>query len=237
MNKRIILFLATVAAVGTCYFFYFHNSEVSSEQQISQNQSVLQNKQPVSNPTNQSIQESEHKFQKSTEKFSSADAKISQPENLNLPDLNVKPVTQSADFPQVFTQSDNFEPVTSSKNQPKISIAESDVLYNLEHDIDPAPQEILHSQDSPRAIRQGALLIKSHQPELESGLDFKGKVKVLAKIGTNGKVKAAEIKESSGRLIVDNIAKNSAMQYEFKPALDYENKPIESEKAIEIEFK
>lgn len=79
--------------------------------------------------------------------------------------------------------------------------------------------------------------IKEVYPERGSGLGYKGYVSIMVTIGKDGKVKATEVVQSSGRLFVDEIALKAAEQWTFKPALDQICKPMLCNKIIIFDFK
>lgn len=76
------------------------------------------------------------------------------------------------------------------------------------------------------------ITIKEIYPEKGSELGFKGYISFAARIGKDGKVKSTEILQSSGRYFVDEIARKAAMQWEFKPALDQNSRPMVCDKII-----
>lgn len=67
-------------------------------------------------------------------------------------------------------------------------------------------------------------------------VDFRGRVSVLATINKQGVVSEVKIAITSGRMLVDAVAKDAVRRWTFKPALDMDGKPMECVKVISIPF-
>ena len=74
-------------------------------------------------------------------------------------------------------------------------------------------------------------------PDENSVLGFKGYISFAVHIGKDGKVKSTEILQSSGKDVVDEIARKAVEQWTFRPALDQFNRPMECDKIITFDFK
>ena len=76
---------------------------------------------------------------------------------------------------------------------------------------------------------------KAYQP-VAGGLSYRGRVNFLATIGTDGRVKSLTPVASSGKLMIDALAKEYALKWEFIPAKDNKGQPIEQGCLISIAF-
>lgn len=65
---------------------------------------------------------------------------------------------------------------------------------------------------------------------------FKGVVRVLSTIGTNGKIIHTKIAVTSGNRAIDELAMAFCRRWTFKPALDGKGVPMECNKLIRIPF-
>ena len=88
-----------------------------------------------------------------------------------------------------------------------------------------------------REIVQPPVALKEVYPQQGSGLGYKGFVSIAATIDADGKVIETEILQSSGRYFVDEIALKAAVQWTFRPALDQNNRPMQSVKIIVFDFR
>ena len=99
------------------------------------------------------------------------------------------------------------------------------------------PKSSDENVDENRKLMTPPVTLTEVYPEKGGGLGFTGIVLFSATIGTDGKVKEAELVQSSGRLFVDEIARKAVMQWTFRPALDQFNHPTACVKIIGIDFK
>lgn len=77
-------------------------------------------------------------------------------------------------------------------------------------------------------------IVDSYPPE--GMFTFKGVVRVLATIGTNGKIIRTKIAVTSGNRAIDELAMAFCRRWTFKPALDGKGEPMECDKLIRIPF-
>lgn len=120
---------------------------------------------------------------------------------------------------------------------PKVVQTEQEPKTQVENEEPPPKEVVVVPANSNQRMGRPPMTIKEVYPEKGSGLGYKGYVVIAVKIDKTGKVKAAEVTYSSGRLFVDEIARKAAMQWTFRPALDQKGKPMECDKIITFDFK
>ena len=113
---------------------------------------------------------------------------------------------------------------------------------NRERDTTPKPavDKADKTPEPPQAkqmLTKPPVTIMAVYPEKGSLLGFKGYISFAVHIGKDGKVKSSEILQSSGRTVVDEIARKAAEQWTFRPALDQFGRPMECDKIITFDFK
>lgn len=121
------------------------------------------------------------------------------------------------------------------ERQPIVTRDEAEVLNQLEKS--PEAEVVVEKPKGKQQMGQPPVAITESYPPPGSGLDYKGYVIIAATIGTDGKVKRTKIMQTSGIMVIDNIAENAAKEWTFKPALDQEGKPMECDKIITFDFK
>lgn len=102
--------------------------------------------------------------------------------------------------------------------------------------VEEPPKEVVAPKDN-QLLGRPPITVMEVYPEQGSGLGYKGIVLIAVTVGKDGKVKAANVVQSSGRMFVDEIAVKAAKQWAFKPALDQKGKPMTCDKIISIDFK
>ena len=101
--------------------------------------------------------------------------------------------------------------------------------------IEEPPKEVVAPEK--QKLGRPPVALNEIYPEKGSGLGYRGFVSVAVIIGKDGKVKSAQVVQSSGRMFVDEIARKAAEQWTFRPALDEKSKPMVSTKIITFDFK
>lgn len=117
-------------------------------------------------------------------------------------------------------------PVINDDKESRKKIAEESV-----------PEAPISPKDSKQLMGKPPVTIKEFYPQKGSGLGYKGVVLIAVTIGKDGKVKAANVVQTSGRMFVDEIALKAAAQWTFKPALDQTGRPMPCDKIITFDFK
>lgn len=111
--------------------------------------------------------------------------------------------------------------------------------------IEKEPEQKIQTEEPPKEVvapekqklGRPPVALNEIYPENGSGLGYKGYVSIAVTIGKDGKVKSAQVVQSSGRMFVDEIACKAAEQWTFRPALDEKSKPMVSTKIITFDFK
>ena len=150
----------------------------------------------------------------------------------NLPTFNANDlVIPEFEMPEI-----KIEPLPEIKpvEPPKPKPVDKEPLKKIEPEPD---KEIDAPKNDKQLMSKPPVTVKEIYPEKGSGLGYKGYVSIMVTIGKDGKVKATEIIQSSGRLFVDEIALKAAEQWTFKPALDQIGKPMLCNKVIIFDFK
>ncbi|MBE8951006.1 MAG: TonB family protein [Quinella sp. 3Q1] len=102
---------------------------------------------------------------------------------------------------------------------------------------EPPKEVVVVPPNAKQQMGRPPVAIMEVYPEKGSGLGYRGYVSIAVRIGKDGKVKSAEVVQTSGRYFVDEIARKAAMQWTFKPALDQNGKPMVCDKIITFDFK
>lgn len=102
---------------------------------------------------------------------------------------------------------------------------------------EPPKEVVVVPPNAKQQMGRPPVAIMEVHPEKGSGLGYRGYVSIAVRIGKDGKVKSAEVVQTSGRYFVDEIARKAAMQWTFKPALDQNGKPMVCDKIITFDFK
>lgn len=125
-----------------------------------------------------------------------------------------------------------IEPIEPPKPQPPPVESKPD-----KPKVEPEKSATQPEQNQQQLLTKPPVTVKEVYPEKGSGLGYKGYVSIAARIGKDGKVKATEIIQSSGRYFVDEIALKAARQWTFRPALDQIGRPMECDKIITFDFR
>lgn len=103
--------------------------------------------------------------------------------------------------------------------------------------VEEPPQAVVAAPKDKQLLAKPPVAVMEVYPESGSGLGYKGIVLIAMTVGKDGKVKAANVVQSSGRKFVDEIAIKAAKQWAFKPALDQRRRPMICDKIITFDFK
>lgn len=119
---------------------------------------------------------------------------------------------------------------------PQVAKTEQEVKQQIESE-EPPKEVVVVPPNAKQQMGRPPVAIMEVYPEKGSGLGYRGYVSIAVRIGKDGKVKSAEVVQTSGRYFVDEIACKAAMQWTFKPALDQNGKPMVCDKIITFDFK
>ena len=151
--------------------------------------------------------------------------------DLLIPELIIpEPIIEPPPPPEI-------KPVEPPKPQKPPQIVKNDQETKPKVEKEETPKEDVVPKENRQLMARPPITIKEVYPEKGSGLGYKGYISFAARIGKDGKVKSTEILQSSGRYVVDEIARKAAMQWTFKPALDQQGKPMVCDKIITFDFK
>ena len=95
---------------------------------------------------------------------------------------------------------------------------------------------LINSGSGGPSLGRSAKLLHAEYPAAGTAT-YKGRVNISACIGTDGKIRYAEVVHSSGSALVDAIAMNCAKKWIYRPATDKNGKPIECNALISIPFR
>ena len=143
-----------------------------------------------------------------------------------MPEVKIEPLEPPSEI----------KPLEPPKPQkPQVIKDEQEARKQIEEN--PDKEVVVVPKDNRQLMGKPPVPIMEVYPEQGSGLGYKGYVLIAVTIGKDGKVKDAEVIQSSGRLFVDEITLKSARQWTFKPALDQNGKQMVSSKIITFDFK
>ena len=109
---------------------------------------------------------------------------------------------------------------------------------------DPGPPEEEQPEEEPKVLRSGegkqigipGKILHAEQPPY-GVIQFKGRIAVSARIGTDGKVISTRIQVSSGNALYDRMARRIVeKQWKFEPAKDMNGQPMESDMQCPVYF-
>ena len=159
------------------------------------------------------------------------------------PEKNSSPFNaQDLVLPEVNTPAPIELPPLPEQKPPELPKPKPPPTVTTERDAPPKPA-VNQGNKTPEPPQVKQLLTKPPvtimevYPEKGSLLGFKGYISFAVHIGKDGKVKSSEILQSSGRLVVDEIARKAAEQWTFRPALDQFSRPMECDKIITFDFR
>ena len=148
-------------------------------------------------------------------------------QDLFVPEIKIPEPVISEPPPEV-------KPIESPKPLPEVK-PDRESAKKIQNE-EPSQEVVVSPAENQRMSRPPVTLTEFY-PEKGSGLGYRGYVSVTVTIGKDGKVKSAQIVQSSGRMFVDEIARKAVMRWTFRPALDQKNKPMVSTKIITFDFK
>ena len=126
------------------------------------------------------------------------------------------------------------EPAVVEAEVPEEAITE--IMKEVEETKD-APQEdnVLRSGEGKQIGMPGKILHAEQPPY--GVIQFKGRIAVSARIGTDGKVISTRIQVSSGNALYDRMARRLVeKQWKFEPAKDMNGQPMESDMQCPVYF-
>lgn len=94
---------------------------------------------------------------------------------------------------------------------------------------------LINSGSGGPSLGRSAKLLHAEYPAAGT-VTYKGRVNISACIGTDGKIRYAEVVHSSGSKLVDAIAMSCAKKWIYRPATDKNGTPIECNALISIPF-
>ena len=126
------------------------------------------------------------------------------------------------------------EPAGVEAEVPEEAITE--ILKEVEETADkPEEPKVLRSGEG-KQIGQPGKILHAEQPPY-GVIQFKGRIAVSARIGTDGKVISTRIQVSSGNALYDRMARRIVeKQWKFEPAKDMNGQPMESDMQCPVYF-
>ena len=126
------------------------------------------------------------------------------------------------------------EPAVVEAEVPEEAITE--ILKEVEETADkPEEPKVLRSGEG-KQIGQPGKILHAEQPPY-GVIQFKGRIAVSARIGTDGKVISTRIQVSSGNALYDRMARRIVeKQWKFEPAKDMNGQPMESDMQCPVYF-
>ena len=126
------------------------------------------------------------------------------------------------------------EPAVVEAEVPEEAITE--ILKEVEETADkPEEPKVLRSGEG-KQIGQPGKILHAEQPPY-GVIQFKGRIAVSARIGTDGKVISTRIQVSSGNALYDRMARRIVeKQWKFVPAKDMNGQPMESDMQCPVYF-
>ena len=126
------------------------------------------------------------------------------------------------------------EPAVVEAEVPEEAITE--ILKEVEETADkPEEPKVLRSGEGKQIGMPGKILHAEQPPY--GVIQFKGRIAVSARIGTDGKVISTRIQVSSGNALYDRMARRIVeKQWKFEPAKDMNGQPMESDMQCPVYF-
>ena len=126
------------------------------------------------------------------------------------------------------------EPAVVEAEVPEEAITE--ILKEVEETADkPEGPKVLRSGEGKQIGMPGKILHAEQPPY--GVIEFKGRIAVSARIGTDGKVISTRIQVSSGNALYDRMARRIVeKQWKFEPAKDMNGQPMESDMQCPVYF-
>ena len=125
------------------------------------------------------------------------------------------------------------EPAVVEAEVPEEAITE--ILKEVEETAEKEEPKVLRSGEG-KQIGQPGKILHAEQPPY-GAIQFKGRIAVSARIGTDGKVISTRIQVSSGNALYDRMARRIVeKQWKFEPAKDMNGQPMESDMQCPVYF-
>ena len=125
------------------------------------------------------------------------------------------------------------EPAVVEAEVPEEAITE--ILKEVEETPEKEEPKVLRSGEG-KQIGQPGKILHAEQPPY-GVIQFKGRIAVSARIGTDGKVISTKIQISSGNALYDRMARRIVeKQWKFEPAKDMNGQPMESDMQCPVYF-
>ena len=125
------------------------------------------------------------------------------------------------------------EPAVVEAEVPEEAITE--ILKEVEETPEKEEPKVLRSGEG-KQIGQPGKILHAEQPPY-GVIQFKGRIAVSARIGTDGKVISTRIQVSSGNALYDRMARRIVeKQWKFEPAKDMNGQPMESDMQCPVYF-
>ena len=125
------------------------------------------------------------------------------------------------------------EPAVVEAEVPEEAITE--IMKEVEETPEKEEPKVLRSGEG-KQIGQPGKILQAEQPPY-GAIQFKGRIAVSARIGTDGKVISTRIQVSSGNALYDRMARRIVeKQWKFEPAKDMNGQPMESDMQCPVYF-
>ena len=125
------------------------------------------------------------------------------------------------------------EPAVVEAEVPEEAITE--IMKEVEETPEKEEPKVLRSGEG-KQIGQPGKILHAEQPPY-GVVQFKGRIAVSARIGTDGKVISTRIQVSSGNALYDRMARRIVeKQWKFEPAKDMNGQPMESDMQCPVYF-
>ncbi len=125
------------------------------------------------------------------------------------------------------------EPAVVEAEVPEEAITE--IMKEVEETPEKEEPKVLRSGEG-KQIGQPGKILHAEQPPY-GVIQFKGRIAVSARIGTDGKVISTRIQVSSGNALYDRMARRIVeKQWKFEPAKDMNGQPMESDMQCPVYF-
>ena len=125
------------------------------------------------------------------------------------------------------------EPAVVEAEVPEEAITE--ILKEVEETPEKEESKVLRSGEGKQIGMPGKILHAEQPPY--GVIQFKGRIAVSARIGTDGKVISTRIQVSSGNALYDRMARRIVeKQWKFEPAKDMNGQPMESDMQCPVYF-
>ena len=125
------------------------------------------------------------------------------------------------------------EPAVVEAEVPEEAITE--ILKEVEETPEKEEPKVLRSSEGKQIGMPGKILHAEQPPY--GVIQFKGRIAVSARIGTDGKVISTRIQVSSGNALYDRMARRIVeKQWKFEPAKDMNGQPMESDMQCPVYF-